>query len=198
MGFREKFWGPIEPSETSKGLRIFQAFWYRVLHTLARYLPMMPAMRTRLHRWRGVRIGRSVFIGTEVFIDDSNPHLVNIEEHVTIAAGAMLLGHATYPRHLAHVASNNQEGLRIKHGAYIATRAVLLPGVTVGCNAIVAAGAVVTRDVPDNCVVAGVPAVVKRTYSSEEIERIRDFFAQGPGRASAGQRESSPLPPASR
>jgi len=39
---------------------------------------------------------------------------------------------------------------------------VILPGLTVGCNAVVAAGAVVTKDVPDHCLVAGVPAVIKK------------------------------------
>ena len=43
---------------------------------------------------------------------------------------------------------------------WIGTNAVILPGVTVGCHSVVAAGAVVTKDVPDNCVVGGVPAKV--------------------------------------
>ena len=43
---------------------------------------------------------------------------------------------------------------------WIATNAIILPGVTVGDGAIVAAGAVVTRDVPEKCMVAGVPANV--------------------------------------
>ena len=46
---------------------------------------------------------------------------------------------------------------------WVGTNAVILPGVTVGCHSVVAAGAVVTKDVPDGCVVAGVPAkIIKR------------------------------------
>jgi acetyltransferase-like isoleucine patch superfamily enzyme len=43
---------------------------------------------------------------------------------------------------------------------WIGTNAVILPGVTVGCHSVVAAGAVVTKDVPDYCIVGGVPAKV--------------------------------------
>ena len=46
----------------------------------------------------------------------------------------------------------------IRRNAWIGAGAIILPGVTVGENAIVAAGAVVTKDVPDNVIVAGAPA----------------------------------------
>lgn len=55
---------------------------------------------------------------------------------------------------------NSQRGVRIGNKVWIATNAIILPGVTVGDGAIVAAGAVVTRDVPEMCMVAGVPARV--------------------------------------
>jgi hypothetical protein len=50
--------------------------------------------------------------------------------------------------------------IRVGKGTSIASGAIVLGGVTIGENAIVAAGAVVTRDVPDGAVVAGVPARV--------------------------------------
>src|SRR5690625_666351 len=46
----------------------------------------------------------------------------------------------------------------IRKNVWIASNATILPGVTIGDNAVVAAGAVVTKDVPENTVVAGVPA----------------------------------------
>lgn len=52
--------------------------------------------------------------------------------------------------------------ITICDGAWIGARALILPGVTVGTGAIVAAGAVVTRDVPPNTVAAGIPAKVIR------------------------------------
>jgi len=52
--------------------------------------------------------------------------------------------------------------VHIKRGAWIGSGAIILPGVTVGENSVVAAGAVVTKDVADNTIVAGVPAVFKK------------------------------------
>ena len=48
----------------------------------------------------------------------------------------------------------------IEENAWIGIGAIICPGVTIGRNAVVAAGAVVTKDVPDNVVVAGVPAKI--------------------------------------
>lgn len=52
---------------------------------------------------------------------------------------------------------------------WIGANAVILPGVTIGRHVVVAAGAVVTKDVPDNCVVAGIPAKVVKKL--EEVRR---------------------------
>jgi acetyltransferase-like isoleucine patch superfamily enzyme len=57
----------------------------------------------------------------------------------------------------------DQQGITTKtvcigDDVWIGTNAVVLPGVTIGSHVVVAAGAVVTKDVPDNCVVGGVPA----------------------------------------
>ncbi|MCF8332349.1 MAG: acyltransferase, partial [Bacteroidales bacterium] len=54
----------------------------------------------------------------------------------------------------------------IKKDAWIATRAIIMKGVTVGNGSVVAAGAVVTKDVPDKTVVAGVPAKVIKEIKS--------------------------------
>lgn len=55
--------------------------------------------------------------------------------------------------------------VRIERGAWIGARALILPGVTVGCGAIVAAGSVVTRDVAPNVLVAGIPARVVKSIA---------------------------------
>src|SRR3990167_2357277 len=56
-----------------------------------------------------------------------------------------------------------QKPVTIKEGAWLASRCIILPGITVGKHAVVAAGAVVTRDVPDYTVVAGNPARTIKT-----------------------------------
>ncbi len=57
------------------------------------------------------------------------------------------------------------EPVRIGSGSWLGARAVVLPGTTIGRNVVVAAGSVVRGDVPDNSVVAGVPAKIIRRYA---------------------------------
>jgi maltose O-acetyltransferase len=57
--------------------------------------------------------------------------------------------------------------IEIGDGAWLASRVMVLPGVRIGAGAVVAAGSVVTRDVPDNTLVAGIPARVARSLSAD-------------------------------
>ncbi len=125
---------------------------------------MFPAMRVLLHRMRGVRIGRRVFIGTEVFIDDAEPDLVRIGDDVTIIARAAIIAHGYYPEHLQGFLSKAPErrGVVIEQGAYVGFGAIVLPGVTIGREAVVGAAALVTKDVPSRSVVLGPAGEVAR------------------------------------
>jgi len=165
-----KLMGQIPLDETFKGLRIIHSIWQKLLHAIARYFPMFPLFRVYLHRLRGVKIGKNVFIGNEVFIDNTYPESVIIEDNVTIIARAMIIGHAFYPRHLKKILnSSDRKGVILKKGCYIGAQTVILPGVTIGECAIIAAGAVVTKDVPPYSLVAGVPAKVIKKYNENEI-----------------------------
>ena len=62
----------------------------------------------------------------------------------------------------AHISGN----CKIGNYTVIGTNAIILPKISIGKNVIVAAGAVVTKNIPDNCLVAGVPAVVKNKFKS--------------------------------
>jgi len=101
------------------------------------------------------KIGRNVFINFDcVFLDLGG---ITIEDNVFIAPKVSLLseGHPTSPedRH-----SLVPRAIHIKKNAWIGAGTTILPGVTVGENAVVAAGAVVSRDVAPNTIVGGVPA----------------------------------------
>ncbi|MBK9967103.1 MAG: acyltransferase [Holophagales bacterium] len=67
----------------------------------------------------------------------------------------------------------------LKDNVYVGYRAIVLPGVTIGPNAIVAAGALVTRDVPPGAVVAGVPAKVVGTVE-ETVRRLQEQLDRWP------------------
>lgn len=169
----ERLWGNIPVSPETSGARLAGAVGKRWLHVVARYAPLPPAARVSLHRRRGVEIGRRVFIGTEVFIDDAVPSSVTLEDDVTVIAQSTILGHTYYPRHFHALLGeeSTREGLHttIGRGAYLGLRSTILAGVTVGEYAIVGAGAVVVEDVPPYTIVAGVPARVVREYSADDV-----------------------------
>jgi acetyltransferase-like isoleucine patch superfamily enzyme len=169
----QKLWGNIPVSPETKGPRVFGALGKRWLHVVARYVPLPPATRASLHRMRGVDVGRRVFIGTEVFIDDAEPSSVTIEDDVTVIAQSTILGHTYYPLHFRGLLGDEtrREGQRtvIRRGAYLGLRSTILAGVTVGEYAIIGAGSVVTADVPPYTIVVGVPAKVVREFAEEDV-----------------------------
>lgn len=134
----------------------------RILQVMALFAPT-PRMTVILHRLRGAKIGKHVYIGQNVQIDSLYPSMVTLEDYVSIGLGSMIFAHSTpaysleiktkyYPTRVAPV--------RVKRDAWIAPGAIILAGVTIGENAVVGAGSVVTRDVESYTVVAGNPAKV--------------------------------------
>ncbi len=114
-------------------------------------------MRVFFHRLRGVNIGENVEIGYYVLIDNLYPERVFIGDGATIAARSTVLAHDESALYTG-TGDEEVETTRILENAFIGVHSVILHGVTVGRNAIVGAGSVVTSDVPDNGKVAGVPA----------------------------------------
>ena len=115
------------------------------------------ALRTAFHRALGVRIGRNVEIGYFVILDNLYPEHVLIEDDVTIAARSTILAHDE-ARAYTDSGSERVAETRVERGAFVGVHCVVLPGVTIGQRAIVAAGSVVTQSVPGSARVAGVPA----------------------------------------
>ena len=115
--------------------------------------------------------GKNIHIGKDVFINMGCKF--QDQGGIFIGDGA-LIGHNVVLATLNHAASPKDRGsmipapIRIGKNVWVGANAVILPGVTIGDGAIVAAGAVVNRDVPENTVVGGVPAKVIRTIHEEE------------------------------
>jgi acetyltransferase-like isoleucine patch superfamily enzyme len=113
-----------------------------------------------------VKIGENTLIEGMAYI----PPLSRIGKNVFIGPAAALTNDP-YPR------SEKMIGVTIEDGAIIGARAVIKAGVTVGKNSVVAMGAVVIRDVPDNTVVVGNPA--KKKYSREEYDKKHKKWEEG-------------------
>lgn len=112
-------------------------------------------------KFKGYDVTWSSIIERSVRLDILYPEGIHIGENTLVAGGAIILSHDHCKR-----VGNNQPYLvdtYIGKNCFIAVNAVVLPGVRIGDEVIVGAGAVVTKDVPSNCVVAGNPAIIIRT-----------------------------------
>ena len=108
--------------------------------------------------------GKRVFVGRNVFANH-NLTMMSLGT-ITIEDGVMLgpeVGLFTVNHEPKNIRTVMTKEIHIKKNAWIGARVSILPGVTIGENAIIGTGAVVTKDIPDNCVAVGVPArVVKK------------------------------------
>ena len=104
-----------------------------------------------------IRLGKGVFINEGCCFQDQGG--IEIGDNALIGHQVVLatLNHDLIPERRANMIP---APIKIGNNVWIGAHATILAGVTIGDNAVVAAGAVVTRDVPANCVVGGVPAKI--------------------------------------
>lgn len=105
----------------------------------------------------GIRVGRNVHIGDASRFDVTHGRHITICDEATIALGVRILCHDASSQR--RIGATYVAPVTIGERAFVGTEAVIMPGVTIGRDAIVAAGAVVTRNVEPGMIMAGVPAV---------------------------------------
>lgn len=120
---------------------------------------------------KGLRIGDDCFVGDECLLDLADE--VRLESQVTLAERVLILTHmnvgyrdhplqATFPPFAAPVV--------IEEGCFVGASATILGGVSIGAGSFVAAGSVVTKDVPPRSLVGGVPARIIRSLGEPSAE----------------------------
>ncbi len=136
-----------------------------ILHSLAYSCPHSETT-AKIQRLRGVKIGKNCHFSSYVQLDLIYPHLVSIGDNVTFGSNVIIFAHTNpaanlflkkgeFPRKVAEV--------KIKSGAVLFPGSIVTAGVTIGENSIISVGSVVTKDVPDYCVVVGNPGrVIKK------------------------------------
>lgn len=154
---------------------IWLDFWLLILyeiginvpfHSIRNFFYRISGMRigegSAIHMWArffnpaGIEIGDDTIIGDHVFLDGRAS--LKIGNHVDIASQVLIYNseHDVNSEGFDPI----EEPVEIEDYAFIGPRAIILPGVKIGRGAVVAAGAVVTSDVPDFAIVGGVPAKV--------------------------------------
>ena len=149
--------------------------------------------RVRLLRLAGFKIGRGTLIsgtptvaGLETFYNNlviGDDCYINVNCHFDISA-PILLGDGVSIGHNVLILTNSHEmgtavrragdlvalPVHIGNGVWLCARCTILPGITIGEGAVVAAGAMVTKDVPPHTIVAGVPAKITKQFPESPVE----------------------------
>ena len=138
---------------------------------------------------KGLKIGKNVVIDRGAYIDNNFCHLISIGDNCLIAKGVTIIAHDStiFPFTGGY---GRAAKVNIKENCIISINSIILPGVTIGPNVLVAAGSVVNKDIPPNSCVAGVPAryygkfsdyisdhkeKIKNDHIFEKIETIEDY-----------------------
>lgn len=150
----------------------------RLFHILAFMGPGGKSMRPWLHRLRGVKIGKGVWLSHFVYLDDLHPEQISIGDNCTIGLRTSIFAHLYWG---ARVATSTGKVV-LEKDVFIGPHCVILPNVTIGEGAVIKAGTVVSRNVPAHAFwgmpspellgTATVPLTAEHTYE-EFVQGIR-------------------------
>lgn len=145
-------------------------FYARALHLIARFAPGATSIRPFLHRLRGVEIGKDVFIGDEVYLENEYPERVEIHDGVQISVRATILAHTRGPGRVV-----------LEKNAYIGPHVLLVTSegkvLRIGEGAVVGAGCVITKDVEPHTFVMGEfgKPIAEVRLPLSKADRLEDF-----------------------
>jgi acetyltransferase-like isoleucine patch superfamily enzyme len=130
-------------------------------------------------RHLGVQIGRDCrLLADPEVVFGSEPYLVTLGDRVSIAADVVFFAHDggvwVYREQDPNI--DIFMPIRVGNNVFLGVRCMVMPGVTIGNNVIVAAGSLVTSDVPDNSIVGGIPARIIGNVQELKQTKEKAFF----------------------
>jgi len=133
--------------------KIKNIFLYRVT-----FFCPINSLRVLMHKWRGIHIGKGVYIAQQVVLDNAYPEYIYIGDYVGINQGSTILVHTNIRSHFRGLISPSVQPVKIYEYALVGINSTILPGVIIGKYAVISAGSVVNRNVSDFTLVQGNPA----------------------------------------
>lgn len=127
-----------------------------ILRFFGMYAPSV-SLRIAMYRKAGIHIGNVSVFGSRIWLDINFKNLITIGDNVILAGDTQILSHSSMYRK-PEEGETGFHPVTIKNGARIGMGVIILPGVTIGENSVIGAGAVVTNNIPPNCVAVGIPA----------------------------------------
>jgi len=154
-------------------IRYGSRFVWRFLLDKVAFFCVVKSWRTVIHRWRGVNIGKGVYIGHEVMFDRVFTDQIYIGDNTSVGDRTTITAHANIPSdtRLKIIYPRKIMPTKIGNGVWIMPNVIIAPGITIGDEAVIATGSVVTKDVPPRTLVGGVPAKVLKDFSDHEAFR---------------------------
>lgn len=110
----------------------------------------------------------------------ADPKFIKFHNNIVVAAGVSFITHDVINRMLSHLSDTPEEMephlgcIEVCDNVFIGSGVQIMPNVRIGSNVIIAAGSIVTKDIPDGSVVAGVPAKVIGSFEDVKKKRIEE------------------------
>ena len=141
-----------------------------ILEKLANICPL-PPLRTKLHRLRGVNIGKGVYIGRDVVLDSVYPDQIFIGDDTSIGEGSAIYAHNNIPSDtpLREIYPTTVSPVHIGKRIWIMPRVIITPGISIGDECVIGIGSIVTKDIPPRSLVVGVSSEVIRDLGEHEV-----------------------------
>ena len=143
-----------------------------ILERLASAFPI-PSWRVKLHRMRGINIGKNVYIGYDVIFDRIHPDCISIGDYAEIGDRCIISAHSRGTLPLRDKYPRTVKPVSIGQGVWIAPGCIIIQGVEIGNNSVIGTGSFVNRNIPANSVAVGVPArVIKKLDEMEDQTKL--------------------------